>query len=203
MRRSILVILAMLVTLSATAQKKVVLSIEQEVGAGLAKGPVCFSTTEFVAALPMGEVFSVGVGAGLRFGLPTHTYSIVHEAGQKDKTRRTPCMELDIPVFLRLGCTFSIVIAQVDLGYAPGVLAMTRPGAIPGGKLDPCYSGFFVEPHVGLSLGAHSAVGMGILFQQGKYMNKESVITDTDMTVTTKTLSSFTSALTLRYAYRF
>lgn len=193
-----------LTTFSLQAQNHFSYSAEVAAGVGIGRGPLATVTPQFVAQYELGGGFKLGAGAGLRFALPCLQY--ITKSGTHE---RTFCDEFDIPVFLRLGYGKEKFYANVDAGYAIGILSFFGSGWVPGGKKEPCYNGFFVEPHFGLRLGRHSALALGVLLQQSVVSNHVHTVTGTmgdpsyseSSTVTTQKL--LTPAITLRYAFIF
>lgn len=195
----VILVCMILCALPVSAQRKVLFSAEKVVGVGFAKGPKVFSTTEFVAEYPLGS-FAVGAGVGIRVALPTGTYT----KGLDGSFDRSSILEYDLPLFLRMGYEGEQWNALVDMGYALGLLAVvSAPGVPPSGVKDTCYNGFFVEPHLGLSVGKHSLLSVGVLFQKGECMYKELYLTDDILSETAELQSTFTPAITLRYTFRF
>ena len=98
-------------------------------------------------------------------------------------------------MFMRLGYGKEKLYANLDAGYAIGALCYYDTGWIPGGKKEPSYSGFFVEPQVGWKVGRRSAFALGLLFQQSTVSN----FATSKVTM----LNVFTPAITLRYVLGF
>jgi hypothetical protein len=173
-------------------------------GVGVGKGPQLFFTPEFVAQYAFDGGFKIGAGAGARFARPCLQYITKNGAHS-----RTFCDELDIPVFMRLGYGKEQFYANLDAGYAIGALAFYGLGWVPGGKKEPNYQGFFVEPQVGWKIGGRSALALGLLFQQSTLSNHittvSGTINDTQHSIREEvsTLNVFTPAITLRYVHGF
>lgn len=193
-----------LATFSLQAQNRFSYSAEVAAGVGVGRGPLVTVAPQFVAQYEPGGGFKLGAGAGIRLALPCLQYIT------RDGTHeRTFCDEIDIPLFLRFGYGKDLFFAHVDAGYAISILSIYGIHWRPGGKKEPCYNGFFIEPHIGLRLGRHSALALGVLWQQSTVSNHVNVVNGTmgdpsysiSETVTTQKL--LTPAITLRYAFLF
>ena len=204
MKKAILLLVLSLASLSLSAQGRMSYSCEFVAGVGVGKGPQLFFTPEFVAQYVFEGGFKIGAGAGTRFARPCLQYIIKSGAHS-----RTFCDELDIPVFMRLGYGKEQFYANLDAGYAIGALAFYGLGWVPGGKKEPNYHGFFVEPQVGWKIGGRSALALGLLFQQSTLSNHittvSGTINDTQHSIREEvsTLNVFTPAITLRYVQGF
>ena len=204
MKKIIVLLILFLTTLSLHAQNRFSYSVEVSAGVGVGRGPQATVTPQFVANYDIGSSFKLGAGVGLRFASPCLQY--ITKNGTHEQTF---CDEFDIPVFLRLGYGKEKCYANVDAGYAICVLSFYRSGWVPGGKKEPCYSGFFVEPHIGIKMGNHSALALGVLLQQSVVSNHVNTVTGTmgdpsyseSGTITNQNL--MTPAITLRYAFFF
>ena len=203
MKKILGLLILCLTSFSLQAQNRFSYSAEVAAGVGVGRGPLATVTPQFVAQYELGGGFELGTGAGLRFALPCLQY--ITKNGTHE---RTFCDEFDIPVFLRLGYGKKFY-ANVDAGYAIGILSYYGSGWVPGGKKDPCYNGFFVEPHFGLRLGRHSALALGVLLQQSVVSNYVQTVTGTmgdssySQSATVSTRKLLTPAITLRYAFIF
>ena len=193
-----------LATLSLQAQDRFLHSLEVVTGVGIGRGPLATVTPQFVTQYDLGGGFRLGAGAGTRFAMPCLQY--ITKNGTHS---RTFCEELDIPVFLRLGYGKEKVYANIDAGYAVGLLSFFDFGGVPGGRKEAGYDGFFVEPHIGLKLGRRSALALGVLFQQSTVMDH---VTTDKGTIDTPSYSMetvvqsqhiFTPAINLRYGILF
>ena len=204
MKKAILLLVLSLASLSLSAQGRMSYSWEFVAGVGVGKGPQLFFTPEFVAQYAFEEGFKIGAGAGARFARPCFQYITKNGAHS-----RTFCDELDIPVFMRLGYGKEQFYANLDAGYAIGALAFYGLGWVPGGKKEPNYQGFFVEPQVGWKIGGQSALALGLLFQQSTLSNHITTVsgsindTQHSIRVEGSTLNVFTPAITLRYVHGF
>ncbi len=204
MKKVILLLVLSLASLSLSAQGRMSYSCEFVAGVGVGKGPQLFFTPEFVAQYAFEEGFKIGAGAGARFARPCLQY--ITKNGVHS---RTFCDELDIPVFMRLGYGKEQFYANLDAGYAIGALAFYGLGWVPGGKKEPNYQGFFVEPQVGWKIGGRSALALGLLFQQSTLSNHITTVSgsinDTQHSIREEvsTLNVFTPAITLRYVHGF
>ena len=205
MKKAILLLVLSLASLSLSAQGRMSYSCEFVAGVGVGKGPQLFFTPEFVAQYAFDGGFKIGAGAGARFARPCLQY--ITKSGAHS---RTFCDELDIPVFMRLGYGKEQFYANLDAGYAIGALAFYGLGWVPGGKKEPNYHGFFVEPQVGWKIGGRSALALGLLFQQSTLSNHITTVSGTTIDDPSysfrdevSTLNVFTPAITLRYVLGF
>ena len=79
----------------------------------------------------------------------------------------------------------------------------------PGGRTEPIYNGFFVEPQVGWRVGRRSALALGLLIQQSTVSNhvttENGTWGDPSYSIGEKvtTLNVFTPAVTIRYVVGF
>ena len=193
-----------LATLSLQAQERFFYSLEVVTGVGIGRGPLATVTPQFVFQYDLGDGFRLGAGAGTRFASPCLQY--ITKNGTHS---RTFSYELDLPVFLRLGYGKEKVYANIDAGYAVGLLSFFGFGRIPGGKKEAGYDGFFMEPHIGLKLGPRSALALGVLVQQSTVMDH---VTTDKGTIDSPSYSTetvvqsrhiFTPAINLRYGFFF
>ena len=205
MKRNLISLFVMfLASITLSAQSGMTYSWEFVAGVGVGKGPQVSITPEFVAQYDFGGGFRIGAGAGTRFARPCLQY--ITRNGSKS---RDFCNELDIPVFMRLGYGKEKLYANLDAGYAIGALALFDWGWIPGGRTEPIYNGFFVEPQVGWRVGRRSALALGLLFQQSTVSNRVTTENgtwgDPSYSIGEKvtTLNVFTPAITLRYVLGF
>ncbi len=182
-----------LLSLTAHAQERFSYTAEVVAGVGISRGPIAFVTPQFVARYDLGNGFRVGAGAGARVGLPCEQYITTN--GTFD--RRSFCGELDIPVFLRLDYCMERLYAGIDAGYAIGVFSIF------GAPKEPCYSGFFVEPHIGLRLGKTRGLAFGVIMQQSIVYNSVHTNTSESSAQTVTRQELLTPAITLRYISRF
>ena len=204
MKKTILLLVLSLTSFSLFAQGRMSYSLEFMAGVGIGKGPQFTVAPEFVAQYDLGGGFRIGAGVGARFAKPCLQY--ITKNGTHS---RTFCNEMDIPVFMRLGYGKEKLYANLDAGYAIGALSYFGADWAPGGKKEPCYNGFFVEPQVGWKVGRRSALALGLLFQQSIVsndvttesgtMNDPSYSIRSDVT----TLNVFSPAITLRYVLGF
>ena len=198
MKKTILLFVTFLATITVSAQSRMSYSLEFVTGVGVGKGPLVSFTPEFVAQYNMGG-FILGAGAGVRYARPCLVYI-------SDKGRRFH-NEIDIPVFLRLGFGKANFFANVDAGYAIGVIGDPGPEYVPGAKKDFPYDGLFFEPHIGLKVGRHGALALGLLLQQSTiniHEIKGITIDGENMDALYSSMSNaFTPAITLRYVLGF
>lgn len=204
MKKTICFLLFCLAAVTLQAQDRFSYSVEVPAGVGIRRGPLAAVTPEFVAQYELRNGFRFGAGVGIRFARPCLQY--ITRNGTHE---RSFCNELGIPLFLRLGYGKEKYFANVDAGYAICVLSFYGAGWTPGGSKDPCYDGFFAEPHAGMKFGRHSALALGVLLQQSTVSNVVSTVSgnindssySSSQTVATQHL--FTPAVTLRYVYLF
>ena len=193
-----------LLALPARAQGRFSFSLEIAAGAGFGHGPQFTVTPLFASQYDLGGGFRIGAGAGIRFAKPC-----LQHITQRGNSRRNFCNEFDIPVFLRLSYGIKTFFASVDTGYSIGILSYYGPDWIPGGKKAPSYNGFFAEPQIGLTLGRHSALALGVLLQQSlvdeKIHTEVGKMGDPNYSSSTTSFSKrlLTPAVTIRYAFRF
>lgn len=205
MKKTVLLLVLGLATLSLSAQSRMSYSLEFVTGVGVGKGPQAIFTPEFVAQYDLGSVLRIGAGVGTRFVRPCLQYITENESSP----RRTFCNELDIPVFMRLGYGKEKLYANLDAGYAIGALSFFGAGWAGQGKKEPSYSGFFVEPQFGWKVGTRSAFALGLLLQQSTVSNhvttENGTLNDPSYSTSTKvtTLNVLTPAITLRYVLGF
>lgn len=145
----------------------------------------------------------LGAGVGTRFAQPCEYY--ITRNGNHE---RTFCSELDVPVFLRMGYGKGKYFANADIGYAIGILAIYAPAyssdwMASDGKKKNCYDGFFLEPHIGMRLGRHSSLAMGVLLQKSFICNHDIIVNGHSSQEMFKTKHLLTPAITLRYAFLF
>jgi len=204
MKKTILMLVLGVVSLSLSAQNRMSYSWEFVAGVGVGKGPQALFTPEFVAQYGFDGGFRIGAGAGTRFARPCFRYIT-----RNGSHSRSFCNELDIPVFMRLGYGKEKIYANLDAGYAIGALSFYGLDWIPGGKKDPSFNGFFVEPQVGWKVGRRSALALGLLFQQSTVSNQviteNGTLNDPSYSVREEvtTLNILTQAVTLRYVLGF
>ena len=208
MKKTILLLVLGVASLSLSAQSRMTYSWEFIAGVGVGKGPQVSLTPEFVAQYDLGGGFRIGAGVGTRFARPCLQY--ITRNGSKS---RDFCNELDIPVFMRLGYGKEKLYANMDVGYAICALTLYDWGwAGDGwgeGRKEPSYDGFFIEPQVGWKVGRRSALALGLLFQQSTVSNRVTTENgtwgDPSYSIGTKvtTLNVFTPAVTIRYVVGF
>jgi hypothetical protein len=205
MKKTVLLLFWGLASLSLSAQSRMTYSWEFVAGVGVGKGPQFSFTPEFIAQYDLGSGLRIGAGVGTRFARPCLQY--ITKNGSSP--RRTFCNELDIPVFMRVGYGKEKLYANLDAGYAIGALALFDWGWKPGGRTEPIYNGFFVEPQVGWRVGRRSALALGLLIQQSTVSNHVTTENGTwgdpsySIREEVNTLNVFTPAVTLRYVVGF
>ena len=208
MKKTILLLVLGVASLSLSAQSRVTYSWEFIAGVGVGKGPQVSLTPEFVAQYDFGGGFRIGAGVGTRFARPCLQY--ITRNGSKS---RDFCNELDIPVFMRLGYGKEKLYAHLDAGYAICALSFFDWGMASDGwgegRKEPSYDGFFIEPQVGWKVGRRSALALGLLLQQSIVSNRvtteNGTMNDPSYSNGSKvtTLNVFTPAVTIRYVVGF
>lgn len=194
----LLVLACAVVPVSSLAQNNLSYSLETAAGAGFGKGPLFTLCPQFVFQDKFDSGIVLGMGAGMRFAMPCVQYNTNNGVGSRD------CgMELDLPLFLRIGYGKNHFFSNVDAGYAIGVIATTNLGAVSGGRTKLSYNGLFCEPQVGWKLNERHALALGVLFQNSTY--KDCVVTQVDDMVSKEvtTRNQFTPAITFRYIFFF
>lgn len=205
MKKSISVIIFLLVSILLPAQSRFSCSLELMSGAGVWKGPLFTVAPELVVQYDLWAGFKMGVGTGARYTMPCLQY-ITNNGTHPE---RSFCNELDIPVFLRFGYGKEKLYANLDAGYAIDILSFYGSDWIPGGKKDPCYNGLFFEPQIGWRMNRRSALALGILLQQStveRYVKTESGERGTpshSISADVYNQHLFTPAITLRYGFFF
>lgn len=179
-----------------SAQGRFSFSIEAEAGVGIVNGPMPVVTPEFVVQYAFSGGFHLGAGVGVRYERPCERYNIKNGVFQG---RSYLSGELDIPLFLRLGYGKDKLYANLDAGYAIGIVSFEGHYAVLLGK----NAGFFAEPHVGWRFNRHHSLALGLLVQQCD-ISHYTVTEDAGQGISTnKYKQDVTGAITLRYAYSF
>lgn len=106
-------------------------------------------------------------------------------------------------MFLRLGYGKERLFANLDAGYAIALLSVYGRDWVPGGEKNPSYNGLFFEPQVGWQFGSHSAIALGVIFQQSTVANRVVTMSAEEVHKNQTSQRLFTPAVTLRYAFRF
>lgn len=204
MKKIIITLGLILTTLALGAQNRISYSAEFAVGVGIGKGPLATLTPQFIAQFDLGNGFRVGGGIGLRYAMPCDLYTFK----QGDYSRRFS-NEFDIPAFLRFGYEKGDFYANLDAGYAIGVIAFDGLDTVPGGLKENDYNGLFIEPQIGWKIGERRALAVGLLWQQSSVMNH--IYSETgEFGTPSYSISQIgiresilTPAITLRYAVDF
>ena len=205
MKKILVLLIVFTTSFCLPAQDRLSCSLELSAGAGFGRGPRTVLTPQLVAQYEVGGNFKLGAGIGFRFARPCFQY--ITKRGTHE---RTFCEEFDIPVILRAGYAAQRFYANIDAGYAIGAYSFLGSDWVPGGRIEPCYDGFFLEPHFGLKLSARSALALGLLLQQSVVSNHVRTETGTSVNdpscsiredVSTRKL--LTPAVTFRYAFLF
>ena len=204
MKKTILLLILGVASLSLSAQSRMSYSLEFVAGVGVGKGPQAIFTPEFVAQYDFGGGFRIGAGAGTRFARPCFQYIT-----RNGSHSRSFCNELDIPVFLRLGYGKEKLYANLDAGYAICALSFFGAGWTGEGKKEASYSGLFIEPQVGWRFGKRSALALGLLLQKSIVSNsvttENGTINDPSYSIKEQVNRQdiFTPAVILRYVVGF
>ncbi len=205
MKKTILLLVLGVASLSLSAQSRMTYSWEFVAGVGVGKGPQFSFTPEFIAQYDLGSGFKIGAGVGTRFVRPCLQY--ITKNGSSP--RRTFCNELDIPVFMRVGYGKEKLYANLDAGYAICALSFYGAGWTGEGKKEASYSGLFIEPQVGWRFGKRSALALGLLLQKSIVSNRVTTENGTindpsySIKVQVNRQDIFTPAVTLRYVVGF
>ena len=206
MKKTVLLLVFGLASITLSAQSRLSYSWEFVAGVGVGKGPHFSFTPEFIAQYDLGGGFRIGAGVGTRFARPCLQYFTKNGSHE-----RSFCNELDIPVLMRLGYGKEKLYANLDAGYAICGLSFYEWGwtGTGEGRKEPSYDGFFVEPQVGWKVGRRSALALGLLFQQSTVSDRVTTENgswpDPSYSISTKvtSLNVFTPAITLRYVLGF
>ncbi|MBQ6954090.1 MAG: hypothetical protein IJP81_09315 [Bacteroidales bacterium] len=196
MRKTIIALLLCLASVAMSAQGRFSFSIETEAGVGIVNGPMPVVTPEFVVQYAFSGGFHLGAGVGVRYERPCESYNIKNGVFQG---RSYLSGELDIPLFLRLGYGKDKLYANLDAGYAIGIISFEGHYAMPGGQ----NAGFFAEPHVGWRFNRHHALALGLLVQQCDVSHRTTTGNSGETLSTNVYKQDVTGAITLRYAYSF
>lgn len=199
MKKLFCLLLVSLIALSTQAQSRFSSSVEFVAGVGVGWGPLATLTPQYVAQFDLGSGFKAGAGTGVRFALPCSQY-VTQNGGS---ARRSFCAEADVPVFLRFGYGKGRFYANVDAGYAIGLLSIYGVGRTRNGNVDNCYDGLFFEPQVGWKIGRKGALALGILMQRSIVMERTETTTAEALYEEVHKRTLFTPALNLRYCILF
>lgn len=203
MKKFLVILILSVASFTLSAQNRMSYSLEFVAGVGVEKGPLATFTPEFIAQYNLGG-FTIGAGAGARYARPCFVYDTTHGRDFQN--------ELDIPVFLRLGFGKSKFFANVDAGYAFGILGYDTEAEEwstprPIFERNYPYDGLFFEPHFGWRLGQQSALALGVLLQKSTVHNQDrgkEVINGKEETVFyISDTNEFTPTITLRYILAF
>lgn len=205
-RLVLVLVLALGAITAAQAQKRWVFSPEATVGVGLKNGPASYTTAAFTVGYKIGDLFLLGAGAGFRSAFPTSRRTTIDSSGALQRETKEMMVELEMPVFLRIGLEGSKWFVHVDGGYAVGLFGVSAATSLLKGAspyINPIYKGLFVDPHAGIILGGRHAIGLGVLFQQ--CTRQEEVINQSKDVISTSvnTVKEFPAAINLRYGFRF
>ena len=211
MKKTILILILVMASLSLSAQERVYYSIEfLEAGIGFGTGPKIVLAPDFVVQFNMGDGFKAGAGVGLRFAVPCTRVTINESSGKRSRSLFRK--ELDLPLFLRLSYGIGKFGLALDAGYAIGLVTVKGKSygsdIVPGQtstsgsglRYSSGYNGMFFEPQVSWMIDEESALSLGLLMQQNTlqfYTQKGS------SSVSAVTENVFAPAVTLKYGFRF
>lgn len=190
---------------SLGAQNGFKYSVEIEAGAGIKKGPRSLVSAEFTAAYSFNGGFEAGCGVGIRNAEPCFQYIIKNGT----PTKKSFCDEQDLPIFARIGYIKDWFIANIDAGYSFGLYGRYKKDWLPGGQREPCYSGPFIHPRVGVRFGVRSKLSLGVLLQNSTVSTHVETETGTwgdpswSSVSVVSTQQELTPALTLSYGICF
>ena len=199
MKKLFCLLLVCLTALYAQAQNRFSSSVEFGAGVGVGWGPLATFTPQYVAQVDLGRGLKAGVGAGARFALPCSQY----RTKTGGDAQRMFCVEADVPVFLRFGYGKGRFYANVDAGYAIGLLSIYGAGRMHNGNVDNCYNGLFFEPQIGWKVGRKGALALGVLLQRSTVMEHIETETADALYDEAHQHKLFTPALNLRYCILF
>lgn len=191
MKRIFTLLFVCLTAVTLQAQSRFSSSFELAAGAGFSGGPVPTVLPEYVLSYDLGSGFAVGAGIGLQLARPLRDLKTVDGVESREYMP-----EISIPAFLRVGYAEDRLFTRLDAGYGLGLFCFDS-GVLP--IPDARYKGFFFEPQVGYSLGAGRSVAMGILLHQGSIRILQQFTTGDSFSGSSKTLTVFTPAVTVRY----
>ena len=191
MRKTLLILLALLGSVALQAQGKFTRSFEIAAGAGFSGGPVPTVLPEYVFTRELDGGFHVGAGIGLQLVRNLQDDKITD--GVRSKVYLP---EISVPVFVRFGYTETNLFARVDAGYALGLLCFDDFMPYPGAE----YKGFFFEPQVGYKLDGKQSLALGLLLHQNTIRAIQTFTSGGMVTSeSTRLFTVFTPALTIRY----
>ena len=194
-----------LATFALKAQGHISYSLEMVAGGGIGRGPQLTVTPEFIAQYQWDSGFRTGLGAGIRYARPVLDYTVKNGK----HTESSFCNEVDIPVFMRFGYGTGKIFANLDAGYAFGILSLYDADWFPGGEREPSYNGLFLENQLGWKFGRHSALALGLLLQQTRVtdrtINEIGTMGSPDYQLHEISIGykRLTPAITLRYVFLF
>ena len=167
MKRLIVPLLLFVCCLAAPAQNIV---LDAFVGKAVDHSWKVDSGLNLKATFPVASRLEIGVGAGLHFnkGIWRKVTS------SKGETKWDHDNEFAVPVFGELKYTLPTIgkhdtFALLDIGYSFVLASYFEKDWIPGGPIDPVFTGFFAEPQVGMDLGANLSLSLVLLLQSCAY----------------------------------
>lgn len=212
MKKVLLLLAITLVPILASAQNRLTLSAEISTGVGVVdtdfktgigvvdREAIISITPEFVAQYNLDSHWRVGAGLGVRL---SSSYGLNYFP------RSNEHIEMDMPLFLRVGYNLGNIYASVDAGYTLGLVARYGLGMLPGGWDDCDYDGLFIEPQIGWRIDAHNSVALGLLLQQSTIQKSTTTENGTkgspgySVSFKSEQVTLFVPAVSLRYAYHF
>lgn len=212
MKKVLLLLAITLVPILTSAQNRLTLSAEISTGVGVVdtdfktgigvvdREAIISLTPEFVAQYNIDSHWRVGGGLGIRL---SSSYEL------KYFPRSNKHIEMDMPLFLRVGYNLGNIYASVDAGYTLGLVARYGRGYVPGGWDDCDYDGLFVEPQIGWRIDSRNSVAVGLMLQQSTIQKRTTTENGTmgspDYSVTFKSeqVTTLVPSVSLRYAYNF
>ena len=198
-RKTVLITVLSLAFIPLNAQNRFTWSLELATGVGFDRGPLATFTPELVSQYEFGNGLNVGAGAGIRIGAPCWRYNTLNQKYDG----RDFCLELDAPVFVRVGYSNKNFFANFDAGYSIGLYARHFGDWIPDAETDPIYNGLFLEPKLGWKTSRRGALALGLLLQQSCVLNHTESKTDSGYLGSDVSMVLFTPAITLRYIIHF
>ena len=199
------ILISCILSESLQAQNGFKYSVEIEAGAGIKKGPRSLVSAGVTAAYSFNGGFVAGCGVGIRNAEPCFQYIIKNGT----PTKKSFCDEQDLPIFARIGYSKDWFIANIDAGYSFGLYGRYKKGWTPGGQKEPCYSGPFIHPRVGVRFGVRSELSLGVLLQNSTVSTHVETETGTwgdpswSSASVVSTQQELTPALTLSYGICF
>ena len=144
---------------------------------------------------------SCGAGLGLRYSRPV-TDIKAQSAASGESARRDYLNELSIPVFGRFRYRFpGSVFLMADAGYRIPIYYIGDH--VVGRRLSTAFSGLYVEPQVGFSLGPGSSLALGCSIQRTEIGVRTQETTDSSVVFNYRAETSGSPVLFLRFIRHF